>query len=210
MRRTTCCLVIPIQPAAIVISVLGVIAGGVFGVGYAVNIYNAVVFIPGTDKAMTAIPYVGMVTWMALAIISFFGLVACWKQHTKLVGVFFWLLLAHYIVDLGLLVANIVVAHESARQTLDACQERIRQDGITGDTGFLCTPISASAVLFLSILGVYKLVATYTTFVIFKYKRWSARQAEERVNKETMNEQQDVHGQQVENGGPRNWSKFED
>jgi hypothetical protein len=138
----------------------------------------AVVFIPGTDKAMTAIPYVGMVTWMALAIISFFGyvpekqvtpmghsdivisLVACWKQHTKLVGVFFWLLLAHYIVDLGLLVANIVVAHESARQTLDACQERIRQDGITGDTGFLCTPISASAVLFLSILGVYKLVAT--------------------------------------------------
>jgi len=210
MRRTTCCLVIPIQPAAIVISVLGVIAGGVFGVGYAVNIYNAVVFIPGTDKAMTAIPYVGMVTWMALAIISFFGLVACWKQHTKLVGVFFWLLLAHYVVDLGVLVANIVVAHESARQTLDACQERIRQDGVTGDTGFLCTPISASAVLFLSILGVYKLVATYTTFVIFKYKRWSARQAEERVPKETMNEQQGVHGQQVENGEPRNWSKFED
>jgi hypothetical protein len=54
------------------------------------------------------------------------------------------------------------------------------------------------------------LILADTTFVIFKYKRWSARQAEERVNKETMNEQQDVHGQQVENGGPRNWSKFED
>ena len=34
----------------------------------------------GLNKAMSAIPYVGMVCWMALAIISFFGYVAPKKR----------------------------------------------------------------------------------------------------------------------------------
>ena len=51
-----------------------------------------------------------------------------------------------------------------------------------------------------------------TTFVIFKYKRWCARQAEEAAAKETMKRQQSAYGQQqpVDNGEPREWSKFED
>jgi len=210
MGRTTCCLVIPIYPAAIVISAFGVVAGGVFGVGYAVNIYNATLFISGLDAALTPIPYVGMVCWMALAIISFFGLIVCWKQHAKLVAVYFWSLLAHYIVDLGMLAANIVVAHKSAKKTLDACQESIRQSGLTGDTRSLCKPISVNAVIFLTTLGVYKLVATYTTYVIFKYKRFSVRQAEEKAVIEAMKRQQGMDRQQFDNGEPRTWSKFED
>jgi len=212
MGRTTCCLVVPLHPAAIVISVLGVIAGGVFGVGYAVNIYNAVVFIPGTDTAMTAIPYVGMVFWMALAVISFFGFIVCWRQHSKLVSVYFWLLLVHYLVDLGILIANIIAASTSARQALDACQKSIKDSGLTGDTDSLCQPISPNAILFLTILGIYKLIATYTTFVIFKYKRFSARQAEERATIEAMKKQQpeEQQQQQVDGGDLRNWSKFDD
>jgi hypothetical protein len=210
MRRATCCLVVPLHPAAIVISVLGVIAGAVFGVGYAVYISNATVILPGPDQKIAVVPYVGMGSWVVLAIISFFGLIVCWKQHAKLAAVYFWLLFAHYIFDLGVLVANIVVTSRSANQALDICQESLRQSGITGDLSALCTPISPNVVIFLAVLGVCKLIATYTTFVIFQYKRWSARQAEEKVTKEPMNEQQVVHGQQVENGASRNWSKFED
>jgi len=210
MGRATCCLVIPIHAAAIVISVLGVIAGGVFGVGYAVNIYRATVFISGLDKSLTAIPYVGMVSWMALAVISFFGLIVCWMQRAKLVAVYFWLLLAHYIVDLGLLVANILVANKSAIQTLDACQASIHQAGLTGDTSSLCKSMSVDAVLFLSALGVFKLIATYTTFVIFKYKRYSASLAVDRATIEATKQQQGTYEQQLDNGEPRTWSTFED
>lgn len=81
-------------------------------------------------------------------------------QRAKLVAVYFWLLLAHYIVDLGLLVANILVANKSAIQTLDACQASIHQAGLTGDTSSLCKSMSVDAVLFLSALGVFKLIAT--------------------------------------------------
>jgi len=210
MGRATCCLVVPIHPSAIVISVLGVIAGGVFGVGYALNISNASIFLEGLDKAMSAIPFVGMACWMALAIISFFGLAACWKQHTKLVAVYFWLLLAHYIVDFGVLVANILAAQQSAMRAYDACQQRVRESGMTGDTGPLCNPNSTSVIIFLTILGICKLISTYTTFVIFKYKRWCARHAEETAVKEAMIQQQDTNGQQHDNGGPPMWSKFED
>jgi len=210
MGRTTCCVAVPIHPAAIVISVLGVIAGGVFGVGSAINISNATVFISGLGKATTTLPYVGMVCWMALAIISFFGVVVCWKQHVMLVAVYFWSLLAHYIVDFGLLVANILLAQRSAQQTLDACQERIRQSGMTGDTSDLCKAKNTDAIIFLTILGICKLIATYTTFVIFKYKRWCARHAEERAANEAIKQHQGVYGQQVDNGEPRSWSKFED
>jgi uncharacterized membrane protein len=210
MGRATCCLVVPIHPSAIVISILGVVAGGVVGVGYAVNISNGSIFISGLDKAMSAIPYVGMVCWMALAIISFFGLAACWKQHAKLVAVYFWLLLAHYIVDFGVLVANILAAQQSAKQTLEACQERIRLSGITGDTSPLCKTDSTSVIIFLTILGICKAISTYTTFVIFKYKRWCARQAEEKAAKEAVKRQQGTYRQQLDNGEPQMWSKFED
>jgi len=210
MGRATCCLVVPIHPSAIVISVLGVIAGGAFGVGYALNISNASSIFEGLDKAMSAIPYVGMACWMALAIISFFGLAACWKQHAKLVAVYFWLLLAHYIVDFGVLVANILAAQQSAMQAYDACQERVRQSGMTGDTGPLCNPHSTNLIIFLTILGICKLISTYTTFVIFKYKRWCALHAEETAAKEAMRQQQGTNEQQHDNGGPPMWSKFED
>jgi len=210
MGRATCCLVVPIYPAAIVISVLGVVAGGVFGVGYALNISNASIFLSGLDKAMSAIPYVGMACWMALAIISFFGLAACWKQHAKLVAVYFWLLLAHYIVDFGVFVANILAAQQAAMQAYDACQQRVRESGMTGDTGPLCESHSTNVIIFLSVLGICKLISTYTTFVIFKYKRWCARQAEEAATKEAIRQQQDTNGQQHDNGGPLMWSKFED
>jgi len=210
MGRATCCLVVPIYPAAIVISVLGVIAGGVFGVGYAVNISNAIGMISALDHGLAAIPYAGMVCWMALAVISFFGLFACWKQHAKLVAIYFWALLAHYIVDFGVLVANIFVAQKSARRTIDDCQELIRQSGMTGDTGDLCQAHNTNVIIFLTILGVCKLTATYTTFVIFKYKRWCVRQAEEVAAKETAKQQQGMDEQQVDNGEPREWSKFED
>jgi len=210
MGRATCCLVVPIQPASVIISVLGVVAGGVFGVGYAVNISNASMFLAGLDEAMLAIPYVGMACWMALAMISFFGLAACWKQHTKLVGVYFWLLLAHYVVDFGVLVVNILAAQQSAKHAYDACQERVRQSRLTGDTSSLCTPNSTSAIIFLTILGICKVISTYTTFVIFKYKRWCARQAEERAAKEAVKQQQGSYGQQYDDGEPRTWSKFED
>lgn len=211
MGRATCCLVVPIYPAAIVISVLGVVAGGVFGVGYALNISNASIFPSGLDNAMSAIPFVGMACWMALAIISFFGLVVCWKQHTKLVAVYFWLLLAHYIVDFGVLVANILAAQQSAMQTYNACQQRVLQSGLTGDTGPLCTPHSTPAIIFLTVLGICKLISSYTMFVIFKYKRWCARQEEERATKEAMmKQQQGTYGQQHDNGEPQTWSKFDD
>jgi uncharacterized membrane protein len=210
MGRTTCCLIIPIHPASIVISVFGVIAGSVFGVGYAINIYNGNVFSSGIDKAMIAIPYVGMVSWMALAIISFFGLVVCWKQRANLVAIYFWSLLAHYIVDFGLFVANILAAHNSARQAHDTCQKSIQEYGLTGDTESLCKPVSINAVIFLSVLGVSKLIATYTTFVIFKYKRYSVRQAEEKAVKEAMKQQHGINSQQFESGELRSWSKFED
>jgi len=210
MGHATCCLVVPIYPAAIVISVLGVIAGGVFGVGYAVNIYNGTVLITGLGSGMAAIPYIGMVCWMSLAVISFFGLFACWKQHTKLVAIYFWFLLAHYIVDFGVLVANIFVAQASAKRTIDHCQELVRQSGMTGNTGDLCSANNTNVIIFLAILGVCKLTASYTTFVIFNYKRWCARQAKEAAAKETMKRQQSTYGQQVDNGEPREWSKFED
>jgi hypothetical protein len=212
MGRATCCLVIPIYPAAIVISVLGVLAGGVFGVGYALNISNASIFLSGLDKAMAAIPYVGIACWVALAIISFFGLAACWKQHTKLVAVYFWLLLAHYIVDFGVLVANILAAQQAAMQAYNACQQRVLQSGMTGDTGPLCEGNSTPVIIFLTILGICKLISTYTTFVIFKYKRWSARQAEEKAAMEAMKQQRGTNGQQQphDNGEPQMWSKFED
>jgi len=210
MGPATCCLVVPIQPSAILISVLGVIAGGVFGVGYALNISNASVFLSGLDKAMMAIPYVGMACWMTLAFISFFGLAACWKQHVKLVAIYFWLLLAHYIVDFGVLVANIFAARQSAKLAYDVCQERVRQNGLTGDTSLLCTPNSTPVIIFLTILGICKVISSYTTFVIFKYKRWCVRQAEEKAAKEAAKRQESSYGQQYDNGEPQNWSKFED
>jgi len=46
--------------------------------------------------------------------------------------------------------------------------------------------------------------------VIFKYKRWCARQAAETAAKEAMRQQHDTNGQQHENGEPPMWSKFED
>jgi hypothetical protein len=210
MGRETCCLVVPLNPAAIVISVLGVLAGGVFGVGYAFHISNGTVMISGKDNGMAAIPYIGMACWMALAVISFLGLIACWKQHAKLVAIYFWLLLAHYIVDFGVLVANILLAQHSAKLTIDACQELIRQSGMTGDTGDLCQANNTNVIIFLTLLGVCKLIATYTTFVIFKYKRWCARQAVEQAAKATVRQQQSMDVQQVDNGEPREWSKFED
>jgi len=81
---------------------------------------------------------------------------------------------------------------------------------MTGDTGDLCQANNTNVIIFLTILGVCKLIATYTTFVIFKYKRWCARQAVEKAVKETMRQQQSMDVQQVDNGEPREWSKFED
>lgn len=97
-------------------------------------------------------------SWIILIIII--SLVACWKQHTKLVAIYFWSLLAHYIVDFGVLVANIVVAQKSAKRTIDDCQELIRQSGMTGDTGDLCQANNTNVIIFLTILGVCKLTAT--------------------------------------------------
>jgi len=91
---------------------------------------------------------------------SLISLAACWKQHAKLVAVYFWLLLAHYIVDFGVLVANILAAQQAAMKEYDACQERVRQSGMTGDTGPLCDPHSTNAIIFLTVLGVCKLIST--------------------------------------------------
>ena len=88
------------------------------------------------------------------------SLAACWKQHVKLVAIYFWLLLAHYIVDFGVLVANILAARQSAAQAYNSCQERVRQSGMTGDTDPLCASDSTSAIIFLTILGICKVIST--------------------------------------------------
>ena len=97
-------------------------------------------------------------TWAVLT--SLISLAACWKQHVKLVAVYFWLLLAHYIVDFGVLVANILAAQQSAMQAYNACQQRVRQSGMTGDTGPLCNPKNTNVIIFLTVLGICKLVST--------------------------------------------------
>ena len=91
---------------------------------------------------------------------SITSLAACWKQHTKLVAVYFWLLLAHYIVDFGVLVANILAAQQSAMQAYNACQQRVLESGMTGDTSQLCSSNSTPAIIFLTILGICKLIST--------------------------------------------------
>ena len=88
------------------------------------------------------------------------SLAACWKQHTKLVAVYFWLLLAHYIVDFGVLVANILAAQQAAMLAYNACQQRVLESGMTGDTGPLCNANSTPVIIFLTILGICKVIST--------------------------------------------------
>lgn len=102
-------------------------------------------------------PEAGRFSIILTIIISLF---ACWKQHPKLVAIYFWFLLAHYIIDFGVLVANIFVAHASAKRTIDHCQELIRQYQMTGDTSDLCSAQNTNVIIFLTILGICKLIAT--------------------------------------------------
>lgn len=213
MGRTTCCLCIPIHPASIVISVLGVVAGGVFGVVYAMNISNGVVFAQGNDKMMNAIPFVGMAAWMLLALISLFGVLACWTARPKLVAIYFWALLAQYILDLGFLVASILVAINSAKQQRQTCVDSANNAGLTNGEKLCGTGLAFAAIIFIAILSTYKLLATYTTYVIYKYRRFTVREALQNQAKAAAKQQQDMaYSQQAynPNGEPRTWSKFED
>jgi len=207
--RTTCCCCIPVQQGAIVISILGVLAGGVFGVVYAKNIASGVVFVPGQNAVETAIPYAAMGSWMLLALISFLGVFATWNARPKLAAIYFWSLLAHFIVDLGFLVAIFIVTIKGGRAALDQCVAEVQRGGFQNSEALCDTALDIFTVIFLVLLGLYKLIALYMIYVILQFKRWAARQALEAAANKAANAQQQAQWQQGPDA-PRNWSKFED
>jgi len=214
MGRITCCLCVPVHPAAIVISVLGVLSGGAFGFVYARNIASGEVFTPNANPLVNAIPYVGMGCWMLLALVSLFGVIAAWKQHAKLVSIYFYALFGHFILDLIFLIAGIVIAINDGKVQNEQCIARAAESNFSNGKLLCGAALRITAILFISILSVYKIISAYTTYVIFKYKRYLAKEAHlkakaaeveaQQIRDSTWNKSYDA------NNPPASWSKFDD
>jgi len=200
---TSCCFVIPIQPGAIVISVLGVLSGGAFGVVYARNIYEGISGSPD-NMLLNAVPYFGMVAWMILALISFFGCWASWTAKPRLVAIYFWSLVAHYIFDLIFLVGTVFVTLQGVNAPEEQCIIDATNAGYTNVESLCSKAMDISTMILIGVLGSYKLFSTYTTYVIFLFKRWTITEAED-AEKQAQQQRQ-MSGPD----GTANWSRFDD
>jgi len=180
----SCCIIIPIQAGAIIIAVLGVLSGGGFSVAYARNISEMKIFLADSRSAFNALPYVGMVSWMLLCLLSFFGVWASWTSRRRLVASYFFIYLSHYIFDLGILAGTFFVVLKSGNIPRENCNINAINAGFTNTEELCATPISMGAILFITFLALYKVFSTYATFVIFQF--WKHIKQDEREDEEAL------------------------
>ncbi|CCA67131.1 hypothetical protein PIIN_00965 [Serendipita indica DSM 11827] len=210
----TCCLTVPIRAGAVTISVLGVMASAAFGVVYAREIEDGIMTTSEDHPMAKFVPYVGMVSWMFLALISLFGCIACYRTKPKLATIYFWALLVQYVVDLAFLVVTMYFCITSAQTKKRNCDLRAQGEGFSHTDALCSAALSASSILLLSVLGVYKLYATYAVYVIFNFMRWVKMEwleiEAQKVQKIMQQRQPQPMIDYDSYTATKNWSKFED
>jgi hypothetical protein len=216
----SCCIIIPIQAGAILIAVLGVLSGGGFSVAYARNISEMKIFLADSRSAFNALPYVGMASWMLLSLLSFFGVWASWTARRRLVAIYFFIYLGHYIFDLGILAGTYFVVLNSGNIVRDNCNVNAINAGFSNTEELCKTPISMAAILFITFLAVYKVFSTYATYVIYQF--WKHIKQNEREDEEALRRLQarritsrpemytTTKPEYSRTNLSRNWSRFDD
>jgi len=185
-----------------------VLSGGGFSVTYARNISESKIFSADTRSIMNSVPYVGMASWMFLAILSIYGCWSSWVARPRLVAVYFWTLLAHYIFDLGILAATFFVVLNSGNVGKKACMDRAVASGFSNVEGLCPSELSMGAYLFLIALTSWKIIATYTTFVISTYMRSLYKRSRDAESGDIKQQPRGYAGKGI--GSTQNWSKFDD
>jgi len=208
---------------AIAVSVIGVLAGGAFGVVYAIEIEQGMMSTPQNLPAARFVPYMSMSSWVLLALISFFGCIASWTAKPRLVSGYFWAFIAHYIFDLGFLVVTLFFCIKASQSATIPCSPATSTATATatsnpsgslnarhGDLDGQCAmPLSVANIIVLVVLVLYKVLSTFFIYALFKFRRWTERRALEKEAQEIM-QQRPPQEFNYDADTAKNWSRFED
>ncbi|PVF98184.1 hypothetical protein CPB86DRAFT_733409 [Serendipita vermifera] len=207
---STCCWVVPIRAGAVTISVIGVLASGAFGVAYAKEIEDGMMNAPADMPAAKFVPYLSMGSWVVLALISLFGCVTSWTAKPKLARIYFWSLVVHFIFDLGFLVATYFFCLKTVENTRNECLSRAAAQNFTNAEALCPVSLTVANIILLSVLVLYKLFSTFALYVIYRFMRWSEREAQEKEAQRIMQARPQQKWVNYDADTTRNWSKFED
>ena len=205
-------------------------ASAAFGVVYAREIEDGMMTTPDDHPMAKFVPYVSMVSWMFLAVISLFGCVhfyfpiyglsllsscvACYQVKPKLATIYFWTLLVQYVIDLAFLVVTMFFCITTAQTKKRNCDLRAIGQGFSNTDALCSAALSASSILLLSVLAAYKLYATYAVYVIFNFTRWAKMEwleiEAQKVQKVMQHRQPQPMIDYESHTATRNWSKFDD
>lgn len=206
-----CCLPVSVRAGAIVASVLGVLGGAGFGVIYAVQIDSGMMGTPHNLPAASFVPFVSMGSWVAFALISFYGCVATWLARPRLATTYFWVFLAHYIIDLGFLAVTLFFCIKGSESAIYTCPPNTVPAARTAEGEALCKmPLTAANISVLVALVVYKLFSTFVVYLLFLFRRWAHRQALEKEAQRIMQQRPPQQWINYDADTTKNWSKFDD
>jgi len=212
--KNACCFVIPIHYGAVIIAILGVLSGAGIGLGYSIQIQQGMMQPRDAVKSLTFVPFVGMVSWVALALVSMFGCVVTWIAKPKWVSIYFWLLVGQYIIDTPVLALAFFYCIKGAESIRTECINLALSQNFTGPgVDSLCpSALSATDLLFLGAIAAWKVFLTYSLYVNFRFRTWAVKEAEELKTQEQMLSRppQDWRGNTTDPNARGNWSKFDD
>jgi hypothetical protein len=135
--------------------------------------------------------------------------VTSWTAKPKLARVYYWSLLAHFIIDLVFLVATFFFCLKAVENARDQCLREAAAQNLINAEALCPASLTIANILLLSILVVYKLFSIFILFVIYKFMRWSEVEAQEKEAQRIMQARpQQPFNYDAET--TRNWSKFED
>lgn len=138
---------------------------------------------------------------------------ATWTQKPKFVSIYFWLLVAQYIIDTPLVAFAFFYCFKGAQGVRDECIALALSQNFTGPgVESLCPPaLSATDFLFLGSVAMWKLFLAYSLYVNFRFRAWAIKEAEElETQKQMLARPQQNWRDTNDPSATKNWSKFDD
>lgn len=139
--------------------------------------------------------------------------VATWKARPKLVSIYFWSFVGHYVLDAAFIGFAFFYCIKGAEGERQKCINRALNQNFTGPgVGTLCPPaLSATDLLFLGAVAAYKVFLTYALYVNFRFRQWAIKEAEElETQKAMLSRPVQSWRDTTDPSSTRNWSKFDD
>jgi len=144
-------------------SVIILIAGILGVIGAAVYIARNVDTLPWDEISISSTT---LSLFSCVVLLTLLGLYAAWKEKSGLIELYLWGFLVHWLLDLASTVVLLVIIHQK-------WEDIARSSCVTITPLRGCmAPFKMRVILATVILCIYKIFGAYTTYLIFRYRKY--------------------------------------